>query len=574
MEKRKQTCFRDEIRKSLIFHALAPCFISLVVLLLVFTAVGSQQIIRKSRAMLEHFSAEFEGVIDSYVDENKKMAGELDVELFKGRPSYKTEAVSDIYRFLNGQVYRGDYYLFDQERNLVFSTNSQPNVIQYIGNYLPWNTTDQNDSKNDCIFIYDNTVIDGRALPAWLMFQTVVKDGRLQGYSGFVLKADAFKERLGNMEQPVLLINKFNRLFTDGVSRFQNDRGKLAEEFRGGGMVHLENRWYYTGSVSVLDEEASVQVIYDCTSFVQLCLMSLVLMGFLALAVTLAIYRSAGKVADKKTEIIYDLIGALDQVEKGDLDVSLKITSGDEFERIGHSFNTMIGSIRHLLARHQELAKENLLATVQILESQFNPHFLFNTLESIRYMIKFGPGEAEKMLVSLSRMLRYSIQNGKDVVTVKEEMDFISRYLQVMLYRYGDRLRYSIDLEEGSRGASIPRMTLQPIVENSIKYGFGEDRDCLEIRISTRIQKGVLSVIIADDGVGIRPELLEELKANLDQGQNQTDHIGIYNVHKRIRLVYGSRYGVGIDSKIEEGTVDTLRVPCEERGAGAGTLPV
>lgn len=565
MEKRKQTCFRDEIRKSLIFHALAPCFISLVVLLLVFTAVGSQQIIRKSRAMLEHFSAEFEGVIDSYVDENKKMAGELDVELFKGRPSYKTEAVSDIYRFLNGQVYRGDYYLFDQERNLVFSTNSQPNVIQYIGNYLPWNTTDQNDSKNDCIFIYDNTVIDGRALPAWLMFQTVVKDGRLQGYSGFVLKADAFKERLGNMEQPVLLINKFNRLFTDGVSRFQNDRGKLAEEFRGGSsMVHLENRWYYTGSVSVLDEEASVQVIYDCTSFVQLCLMSLVLVGFLALAVTLAIYRSAGKVADKKTEIIYDLIGALDQVEKGDLDVSLKITSGDEFERIGHSFNTMIGSIRHLLARHQELAKENLLATVQILESQFNPHFLFNTLESIRYMIKFGPGEAEKMLVSLSRMLRYSIQNGKDVVTVKEEMDFISRYLQVMLYRYGDRLRYSIDLEEGSRGASIPRMTLQPIVENSIKYGFGEDRDCLEIRISTRIQKGVLSVIIADDGVGIRPELLEELKANLDQGQNQTDHIGIYNVHKRIRLVYGGRYGVGIDSKIEEGTVVTLRVPCEE----------
>ena len=301
MEKRKQTCFRDEIRKSLIFHALAPCFISLVVLLLVFTAVGSQQIIRKSRAMLEHFSAEFEGVIDSYVDENKKMAGELDVELFKGRPSYKTEAVSDIYRFLNGQVYRGDYYLFDQERNLVFSTNSQPNVIQYIGNYLPWNTTDQNDSKNDCIFIYDNTVIDGRSLPAWLMFQTVVKDGRLQGYSGFVLKADAFKERLGNMEQPVLLINKFNRLFTDGVSRFQNDRGKLVEEFRDGGiMVHLENRWYYTDSVSVLDGEASVQVIYDCTSFVQLCLMSLVLMGFLALAVTLAIYRSAGKVADKK----------------------------------------------------------------------------------------------------------------------------------------------------------------------------------------------------------------------------------------------------------------------------------
>ena len=76
-------------------------------------------------------------------------------------------------------------------------------------------------------------------------------------------------------------------------------------------------------------------------------------------------------------------------------------------------------------------------------------------------------------------------------------------------------------LEEGSKGASIPRMTLQPIVENSIKYGFGEDRDCLEIRIRTKIQNGILSVIIADNGVGIQPGLLKELKANLGQGQNQ-----------------------------------------------------
>jgi two-component system sensor histidine kinase YesM len=564
MEKRKQTCFRDEIRKSLIFHALVPCFISLVVLLLVFTALGSQQIIRKSRTMLAHFSGEFEGVITSYVEMNKKMAQELDMESFQGKPSYKTETVSGIYRFLNGQSYRGNYYLFDENRNVVFSTDSRANVVQYIGNYLPWNTTDQKYSKNDCIFIYDSTVIDGRALPAWLIFETVVKDGTLKGYSGFVLKADAFKERLGNMEQPVLLVNKFNRVFTDGASRFQNDRGKLVKEFRAGrNLTRFGKRWYYTAGQSVLGGEAAVLVVNDCTSFVQLCIMSLMLVAFLALVVVLAIYRSAGKVADKKTEIIYDLIGALDQVEKGDLDVFLNIASGDEFERIGHSFNTMIGSIRHLLVRHQELARENMLATVQILESQFNPHFLFNTLESIRYMIKFKPGDAEKMIVCLSRMLRYSIQNGKDVVTVKEEMDFINRYLQVMLYRYGERLKYSVELEEESSQASIPRMVMQPIVENAIKYGFGEDLDCLEISIRTRIQNGVLSIIISDDGVGIPEGLLKELQSNLEYHQNQMDHIGIYNVHKRIRLVYGNEYGARIESGVNEGTMLTLRVPCD-----------
>lgn len=565
MEKRKQTCFRDEIRKSLIFHALAPCFISMLALLLVFTALGTQQIIGKSRQMLEHFSQEFELVIDGYVEQNRQLAGNLNVNFFKKQASYKTEAVSGIYRFLNSQEYRGSYYLFDRDRNPVFSTDSQPQVIQYIGNYLFWNTGNRMESKSSCVFIYDNTVVDGRAIPAWLMLETVIKDGELQGYSVFVLKADAFKERLGNMEQPVLLVNKFNRVFTDGVSRFQNDRGKLNEEFREGrSLVHFAKRWYYTVSRSVLEGEAAVQVIYDGTSFLQLCVMSFVLVLFLGLVMTLAIYRSAGKVADKKTEIIYDLIGALDQVEKGDLEVALNITSGDEFERIGDSFNTMIGSIRHLLARHQELARENMLATVQNLESQFNPHFLFNTLESIRYMIKFGPREAEKMLVSLSRMLRYSIQNGKDVVTVKDEMDFISRYLQVMLYRYGDRLKYSIDLEEESEQVSIPRMAFQPIVENSIKYGFGEDRDCLEIRICTRTQKDALLILIQDDGVGIDGKLLAQLKDNLKHNQNQTDHIGIYNIHKRIRLVYGSAYGVELDSEYGKGTTVTLRVPCGE----------
>lgn len=565
MEKKKQTCFRDEIRKSLIFHALAPCFISLLVFLLVFTVLGSRQITGKSRQMLEQFSGEFEAAVTNYVDQNQTLAGELDIERLKEQTSCKIETVSGVYRFLNSQEYRGNYYLFDKNRNSVFSTDSKPQVIQYIGNYLFWNTKNQMENKSSCVLIYDNTMIDGKAIPAWLMLETVVKDGQLQGYSGFLLKADVFKERLGNMEQPVLLVNKFNRVFTDGVSLFQNERGKLNEEFREEkGLVCFSKRWYYTVEQFVMEGEAAVRVIYDCTSFVQLCAMSFLLVIFLGMVMPLAIYRSAGKVADKKTEIIYDLIQALDQVEKGDLQVTLNITSGDEFERIGDSFNTMIGSIRHLLARHQELARENMLATVQILESQFNPHFLFNTLESIRYMIKFGPGEAEKMLVSLSRLLRYSIQNGKDVVTVKDEMDFISRYLQVMFYRYGDRLKYSIEPEKGSQGVSIPRMALQPIVENAIKYGFGEDRDCLEIRIRTSIQDRTLSVCIEDDGVGIRPGLLEELKANLKHHQNQTDHIGIYNVHKRIRLVYGSDYGAELDSVYGQGTAVTLRVPCKE----------
>lgn len=566
MGKQRQLCFRDEIRKSLIFHALVPCFASLLMLLLLFTVFGSQQIIRKCRLMLGQFSADFELVITRYADKNRELAETLDVERFARQSSYRTAAVSDIYRFLNSQDYKGSYYLFDGERNSMFSTDGQANITEQVGNYLSWNTQEQGQSKSSCVFVYDNAMIDGRAIPAWLMAETIVRDGKIQGYSGFVLKSDALEGRFGDTDQPVLLANKFYRLFSDGTSRFQNDRGKLEVAFRGNRkLVHFSKRWYYTARTDVLNGEAFVQVVYDCTFFVQLCVIFLALVLFLGLSISMAIYRSAGNVADAKTEIIYDLIAALDRVEQGDLNVRLEISSGDEFQRIGYSFNTMIGSIRHLVDRHQELARENAQAAVQILESQFNPHFLFNTLESIRYMIKFGPDDAEKMLVSLSRMLRYSIQNGRDVVTVKDEVDFISRYLQIMLYRYGSRLKYSIDLEKESENASIPRMALQPIVENAIRHGFGEERECLEIKIRTEMKDHMISIVIEDDGVGIPGELLEKLAANLRHNQNTTDHIGIYNVHRRLRLIYGNGYGVTIESEAEKGTAVTLRIPCGDR---------
>lgn len=565
MGKRKQTCFRDEIRKSLIFHALAPCVFSLVVLVLIFTVLGSRQIIEKSKGMLKEFSQEFQVVLAGYVKENRDIAEQVDIDLFLESPPYQTEAVSRIYRFLNGQEYRGDYYLFDRDKKVAFSTENQRNVIQYIGNYLSWNMAESLSGKRDVVFIYDNTSMGDKALPAWFIFRTVVKEGRIAGYSGFVLRADQFKERLGSQELTVLMTNKYNRVFTEGAYLFRNDRGKLVEEFRGEkNLVHYDKRWYYSVMEHILEGEAGVWAIYDCTSFIQLCVMSLVIVVFLTVVTAIAIYRSTGTVADKKTEILYDLIGALDQVEKGVLDVSLDINTGDEFERIGKSFNTMLGSIRHLLERHKELARENMQATVQVLESQFNPHFLFNTLESVRYMIKFEPQAAEKMIVSLSRMLRYSIQNGKEVVSLSEEMDFVDRYLQVMLIRYGGRLKYRIEMEEGSGSVSIPRMTLQPIVENAVKYGFGEDRDLLEITVETVVRKDRLAVVIKDDGVGIGEELLECLKENLKQSQNLMDHIGLYNVNKRISLVYGNDYGLDIRSRKDLGTTVIFHIPYDE----------
>lgn len=567
--KRKSVCFRDEIRKSLIVHALAPCILSLIVLGGLFAAVGFLQIVGKNNRVRQRFSKEYEALINQYAKENDAISRSISLKQFSQSSSYRVAAVSGIYQFLNRQKIRGDFYLFDQDKRPVFSTQGSEEEAGYIGNYMAERDLDHN-GRSGIVFIYNAPEPGGKAVPAWLIVSPVMMDGRVEGYSGFLLPSDRFAADMEAQVQ-VLVTNRFYRIFTKEAGRYEDDRGKLSKAFRGkSGLVLFGGKWYYFSNHWILDGIARVYAIYDCTFFVQFGIIFAGLIVFVTAVMVGAIYHSAGRVADKKTVILYELIAALDQVEKGDLTVHLEIATGDEFERIGKSFNMMLGSIRHLIARHQELAKENLLASVQILESQFNPHFLFNTLESIRYMIQFDREYAKKMIVGLSRLLRYSIQNGREKAGLLEEIGFIDRYLQIMLYRYGDRLNYQIKVEEECKGMTVPRMMLQPLVENSIKYGFGDCLDELQIGVRAELEGKNLLIIISDNGVGIDRLLLAELTENLNQAHNGSNHIGIYNVNKRIKLMYGKDCGLSIKSEKGKGTTVRLVIPGEAVAAYEG----
>lgn len=570
--KKRQKYFRNEIRKTLIVHALAPCILSLIVLVLGFTVFGFRQIIQQNKQTVQENSSLLSALFQSYVTQGRHLSQTLDPRAIERSPSCRVEMASQVYQFLNSQETRGDFYLFDRWGSCIFSTQSSPASTQSISDYLLWNTGGEKTSDGgDIIFIYDIDQIGGDAVPAWLIFYPIRQGGQAVGYCGFVLSAERLKLNPNGQDRTVFAVNRFGRVFDQGDSAFVNERGKLYEDFLGQtGLTCVRERWYYISCAQVQAEDIWIYGIHDCHTFVQLCVVSLVLVCGLALIVCVAIYWSAGALADRKTLIIYELIDALDQVEKGNLNVTLDITTGDEFEHIGNSFNIMLGSIRHLLARHQALAQENIQATMQILESQFNPHFLFNTLESIRWLIRFSPKEAEKMLVSLSRLLRYSIQGGKDQARLEEEVRFVEQYLQIMLHRYARRLEYEIHIQEACSHLIVPRMILQPLVENSIKYGFGGGHDSITVVVSARIQGDALLLQVCDNGVGIEPEMLRQLRKNLRQEKNETDHIGIYNVNRRIQLMYGEAYGVSIQSA-DGGTQIVLTLPvveAEERPGG------
>ena len=558
MNKNKQTSFKEEIRRSLVVHALAPCILSIVVLVLAFTVIGMGIITAKNKKSCREFSDFFSQVSEAYLKEADSIGESIDLGEFQNSVSYRVDIVSEIYEFLNTQSLRGDYYLFDQNGDVVFSTGQDPIIIQYIQNRLSMICRDED--KTELRFMYDSYNLNRTSSPLYIAFRKISDENGQWGYGGFVISAGSFNDYLGNQELSIVITNGFYRIFSENGLAFENDRGKLEEKLRdGSGLIWQKGRCYYISSTQ-LKEKTEIIAFSDCTAFMQLIIISFAIVIVLSVTMVITIQISAKTISRDKTEMIGQLAQALGQVEKGDLDVTLDIQGNDEFEVISKSFNMMLGSLRHLISRHQQLAQENMTATVQAMESQFNPHFLFNTLESIRYMIKFEPKAAEKMIVSLARLLRYSIQHERDTVELREELEFVDRYLQIMLYRYGDRLKYKICIEQQDQQVTVPKMILQPLVENSIKYGFQEDNG-LEIIIEGELLKDRLEIRIKDNGCGIEEGLLNSLRENLKSRLNRSEHIGLYNVHRRILLVYGVDWGIRLESRQGEGTTVFLTIP-------------
>ena len=220
----------------------------------------------------------------------------------------------------------------------------------------------------------------------------------------------------------------------------------------------------------------------------------------------------------------------------------------------------MIIRINELVEKNKEEARRNALSELKQLEAQFNPHFLFNTLEMLKYMIKTDEKSASKIIVSMANLLRYSINKNFNKVKLNDDIKYIEDYLIIQKFRFDDNFEYKINLNEEVGECSIPKLIIQPIIENSIKYGF-ETKQYLKINIECRVEKDNLVISIVDTGEGMSYEKLSEILKCINKSENDTNHIGLYNVQKRINLMYGMEYGINIYSKLYEGTEIVINLP-------------
>ncbi|MNS49950.1 Sensor histidine kinase YehU [compost metagenome] len=338
--------------------------------------------------------------------------------------------------------------------------------------------------------------------------------------------------------------------------------GSFSREVNGERLQFIYGTSSYTGwrTVGVFLTRESALEAREIRFYV-ICFLFLV--GFFGLTASYLLSQSISRP-------IHQLMSFMQKAESGDMAQRYWGDRSDEVGMLGRSFNRMLGQIRKLITLNELKERQKREAELRSLQAHIKPHFLYNTLDTIHWMAKKkGADEVSDLVEALSRLFRIGLNKGEDIIRLTEELEHISSYLQIQHTRYRDRLNYSLELDPAAEQLFVQKLLLQPIVENAIYHGIKARRGPGKIEIRARVTSEELILTVSDDGAGISPERLKELRRKLDdplnsmEGQDQEAgrSYGMLNVQARIQLAFGSDFGISIDSEVGRGTFVTITQP-------------
>jgi two-component system sensor histidine kinase YesM len=314
--------------------------------------------------------------------------------------------------------------------------------------------------------------------------------------------------------------------------------------------------WYIISMASADEVEAELNYITNLTVYMTIIVLILIIL------LTLYLSSSLSKPIQKLQELTH-------RASENDLSVKIEISGDDEIAELGQSFNKMIRRINKLM--EQNVREQKLLRKLEMesLDNQIKPHFIYNTLDLIIGLLENKDFDrATHMVEALGKFFRLSLSHGKEMVLIRNEIKHVKNYLFIQQFRHGEEYEYIIDIEDPEiMDKHIPKLILQPIVENSIYHGLlPADKNGLIIIKGLRENKNIYFKIV-DNGVGIAPEKVEEINKIL-KGElkidDQQKYFGLRNVNQRLKLMYGGSSGLQVESIENEKTMVTIRI--DQRG--------
>ncbi|AOZ94554.1 histidine kinase [Paenibacillus crassostreae] len=271
-------------------------------------------------------------------------------------------------------------------------------------------------------------------------------------------------------------------------------------------------------------------------------------------------------VSAKISQPIRRLEKAVKLVGQGDFNTPIDVKGAYEVEQLSKRFNFMLRRIRQLMGQiiHEQEAKRK--SELDVLQAQINPHFLYNTLNSVIRLVERGKNEdVVTAITSLSKFFRISLSKGKNVITVEEELEHVRNYLIIQKIRYKSKFNYTMEVQKEALTCTTLKLIVQPIVENAIYHGIELMPDEGSIRIAVKLEDEKIMISVTDNGLGMTTQVMEQLLTIGVKNSNGSG-VGVKNVHERIQLYYGKGYGLTFQSELEEGTTVTITIPVMKNG--------
>lgn len=462
------------------------------------------------------------------------------------------ELAQYLYDITNSGTIHGDFLLLDQSRKPVMTSLYQDNLGLVLENRDIQDMLHRAGTGSTGVLRYGPVVLPlqhGQQEQYYLLLP-VQGHAETAGFLFLFFRQEGFQEWADQWpaEQIVILdtldhvIFSTNPLFVDAMGKLRTSMGVT-------GAQSVQGRSYYVGRPARGDklQVIAFTAIPHTDSLLQAVLLFL---GCIGIAACLAVFLVARKLSCKVLKPLDGLLVAVREGKNGNLDYRLEPEQSlQEFQVIYQEFNRMMREIHQLMERNKELAERKRLMEVRNLEGQMDPHFAFNVMEGLRYEILFDPKKASELAVSFARLMRYSIHRGEGDVSLETDLQYVKDYLALQKMRFGERLSYDIAMDPLLYDCQIPKLLLQPVVENSIVHGLENVRS-IHINITGKREEDMLVLSVVDNGAGINPEKMAELRKLLVSDVVAPSHIGLYNVHRVLRLRYGGNAGIRIDGDV------------------------
>lgn len=485
-----------------------------------------------------------------------------------------------LYHFATKQNIRSIFYLFSREGSLIASNtwsarkgnqlDSGYTINQHFNKDMI-NKIKSSESGVFCKRYYRET--QGRRDCIYSMAAPVGNRDGAEGYLVFEwLESDMLKYMDTQYANYLVITDEYYYAIASSDKRILSPISKFRPSEKASGIVNINGtRMYMVSSAN----EGGPFIVFSLTTLKtteQMLLFGILFIMATSLLLWIIMLHLSKRIAQKNTAYLDELIAAVEELKKGNYSYKMKEDGrADEFAYLCSQYRLLVDRIRQLLELNQRLSDMNRNAEIKQLQAQFNPHLIFNTLENIKYVIYIKPEKAEKMISLLARLLRYSIKNGDDMVILKHDIEYIKAYLELQKERYDSRLSYSIEIEDAIMDIHIPKLILQPLVENCINHGY-RNKDTLDIRLAGTFEGSSVKLTVSDNGDGMTPERLSYIWKKLESQDADTDNIGLLNSHKRLQLIYGPEYGLMVESIPGTGTQVTAVIPagtrCDSRMKG------